>query len=468
MQKRHANSSDSVDHPPRRGHDDTDAGLIALRDATVAYSRQREELLEERLSNAELERRVVGLGEMIESLEVRNAALVARAEAAQARADRMQARAEAEERRAAALLKSVQAMHRALFHGTTWEHVLHASLDVTDAERGYYVADEHGGLRVRAAVDVPARVGDAPSPFIASIARRVLETGDAVHWTADDAPAGVTPSAEERFREGVAVPVTLRGGPCGVIIALDRDGQFREEEVQSLVSVGTEAGVAVENARLRLDLQRAYTATISMLADTVSAKDPYTQGHCEQVSQYARIAAEHLELTAEEKRVACYAALLHDVGKIGVSDGVLNKPGPLIAEERKLVEAHVRIGHDLLVGIPALRDVASAILYHHEWWDGTGYPEGRAGEDIPIASRIVSVVDAYCAMLDKRSYKEAFSPEQARAELHRCAGTQFDPRIVDVVLRAIDEATAAEEAGGIDADAGTGCGILPGMVSART
>jgi HD-GYP domain-containing protein (c-di-GMP phosphodiesterase class II) len=185
------------------------------------------------------------------------------------------------------------------------------------------------------------------------------------------------------------------------------------------------------------------------------------------VSQYARIAAEHLELSAEEKRVACYAALLHDVGKIGVSDGVLNKPGPLIAEERKLVEAHVRIGHDLLVGIPALRDVASAILYHHEWWDGSGYPEGRAGEDIPIASRIVSVVDAYCAMLDKRSYKEAFSPEQARAELHRCAGTQFDPRIVEVVLRAIDEAAAAEAAGGIDADAQSGCGILPGMVTAR-
>ena len=147
-----------------------------------------------------------------------------------------------------------------------------------------------------------------------------------------------------------------------------------------------------------------------LLADTVEAKDPYTTGHCEQVSQYARLAAERLALTEEEKRIACYAALLHDVGKIGVSDGVLNKPGPLIAEERKLVEAHVRIGHDLLSSIPALREVANAVLYHHERFDGGGYPEGLAGDSIPIASRIVAVVDAYCAMLDKRSYKEAYPP----------------------------------------------------------
>jgi HD-GYP domain-containing protein (c-di-GMP phosphodiesterase class II) len=147
---------------------------------------------------------------------------------------------------------------------------------------------------------------------------------------------------------------------------------------------------------------------------------------------------------------------------------VLNKPGPLIAEERKLVEAHVRIGHDLIVGIPALRDVASAVLYHHEWWDGSGYPEGRAGEDIPIAARIVSVVDAYCAMLDKRSYKEAVSPELARAELQRCAGTQFDPRVVDVVLRAIDAVSVAEADGGTSADAQSGCGILPGMPALRS
>ncbi|MDB4879279.1 MAG: diguanylate cyclase domain [Gemmatimonadetes bacterium] len=468
MQKRHAGGSHALGRSAQRGHDDIDAGLVALREATTAYSRLREELLEERNAGAELERRAAALAESVAALQEREAAAAARESALRAQVARLQEESRGQEKRAAALLASVQEMHRALFQGTTADHVLMASLDVTDAERGYYVADEPAGLRVRAIRDVPARVGDAPSPFIEGIVRTVLDSGDAVHWTADSPPDGLLPDRDEQFREGVAVPVTMRGGPCGVIIALDRDGEFHEEDVATLLNVGTEAGVAMENARLRTDLQQAYTSTIAMLADTVSAKDPYTQGHCEQVSQYARLAAERLKLSTEERRIACYAALLHDVGKIGVSDGVLNKPGPLIAEERKLVEAHVRIGHDLLVGIPALREVAAAILYHHERWDGTGYPEGRAGEEIPIASRIVSVVDAYCAMLDKRSYKEAFSPERARAELIRCAGSQFDPQVVEVVLAAIDDADAAELAGGDTPAAHGGCGILPGMSTART
>ncbi|MDB4891305.1 MAG: putative integral rane protein [Gemmatimonadetes bacterium] len=194
--------------------------------------------------------------------------------------------------------------------------------------------------------------------------------------------------------------------------------------------------------------RRAYVATIACLADAVQAKDPYTHGHCERVSHYARAAAERLGLSDAELRVTCYAALLHDVGKIGVSDGVLNKKGPLLPDERKLVEAHVRIGHDLLNGVPALREVACAVLYHHERFDGNGYPEGLSGDRIPMASRIVAVVDAYCAMLDERSYKAAYPPEKARAELIRCSGSQFDPRIVPAVLRAIDEVDAevAEEA----------------------
>ena len=440
MEKRQANGAHAEKRHGRHATDDTDHGLAALREAAAAYTRQREELLEERAHVAQLEREVRTLAE----------------------------RSAAEARRSAALLASVQAMHRALFSGGTAEHVLRASLDITEAERGYYVAEERGLLHVRAAVDVPASPGDRPTPFIAGITERVLASGEALHWLEDAPPEGLTPAEDEQFREGVAVPVTIRGGSCAVIIALDRDGRFHEEDVSNLLNVGSEAGVAVENARLRADLQRVYTATIAMLADTVSAKDPYTQGHCEQVSRYARVAAASLELSPEDQRVACYAALLHDVGKIGVSDGVLNKPGPLIAEERKLVEAHVRIGHDLVAGIPALTDVATAILHHHEWWDGTGYPEGLAGDDIPVASRIVAVVDAYCAMLDKRSYKESSTAAEARAELRRCAGTQFDPAIVEVVLEAI-ERTDAEEASGLRHDqAQAGCGLLPDMLLPRS
>jgi HD-GYP domain-containing protein (c-di-GMP phosphodiesterase class II) len=450
----------AVSRKAPRQLDDSDAGLEALRQASAAYTRLREELLEERAMNAQLERRAAFLETSNAELQHATAELTRRETALRQRVEVLHERTRAQELRAEALLSSIQRMHRALFSGTTWEHVLRASLDVTDAERGYYLAQEGKALRVRAAVDVPATVGDEASPFIAGVARRVMESGEALRWTEQAPPEGLEPGPDERFREGVAVPVTVRSGPSGVIIALDKDGTFHDDEVRSLISVGTEAGVVVENARLRDDLQRAYVSTIGLLADTLEVKDPYTKGHCEQVAQYARLTAERLNLSDDEKRVTCYAALLHDVGKIGVSDGVLNKPGPLIAEERKLVEAHVRIGHDLLNSIPALRDVASATLYHHEWFDGTGYPDGLAGDAIPIASRIVAVVDAYCAMLDRRSYKEAYPPERARAELLQGAGTQFDPRVVEVVLAAIDE---VDGAGSAASAAPLGCGILPGL-----
>jgi putative nucleotidyltransferase with HDIG domain len=188
---------------------------------------------------------------------------------------------------------------------------------------------------------------------------------------------------------------------------------------------------------------RAYAAVLALLAECVEVQDPYTRDHCEQVSQYARLAAERLALSDDEKHVAACAALLHDIGKVGVQKSVLNKPGPLLPEERAHVETHVRIGYDMLNELPGLQPVAEAVLYHHERFDGSGYPHGLAGTQIPVASRIVAVVDAYCAMLDRRSYKEAYTPARARTELLRCAGTQFDPVIVRAVLAAIREIDSA-------------------------
>ena len=115
-----------------------------------------------------------------------------------------------------------------------------------------------------------------------------------------------------------------------------------------------------------------------------------------------------------------------------------NKPGALLPEELELVRSHVRIGHDLLAHIDALKAIAAVVLHHHEWYDGTGYPAGLKGDEIPIAARIVCVVDAYGAMITRRSYKDAFTEEHARAELARCTGTQFDPGVVEAFLRVLD------------------------------
>jgi putative nucleotidyltransferase with HDIG domain len=247
------------------------------------------------------------------------------------------------------------------------------------------------------------------------------------------------------------------GDQRGVLIVADKaHGQFDETDLETLLHVGDQATVAMDNARLRAELEDAYIGTVGLLADAVEAKDPYTRGHCQRVSQLSRLTAQRLGLDDATREVVCLAALLHDIGKIGVSDGILNKPGPLMPAERELLRAHVRIGHDLLRSLPALDDVSEVVLHHHEYFDGTGYPDGLAGEEIPIGSRIVAAVDAYCAMIDKRSYKAPSSDAEARAELARCAGAQFDPRVVAVLTSVLD----SDESKMTDR-AGAGCELLP-------
>jgi HD-GYP domain-containing protein (c-di-GMP phosphodiesterase class II) len=196
----------------------------------------------------------------------------------------------------------------------------------------------------------------------------------------------------------------------------------------------------------------------------VEAKDPYTHGHCEMASRYARLVGERMGLPAYDQAVVCYSALLHDVGKIGVSDGVLHKPGPLLPEERDLMRAHVRVGHDLLSTVPALGPVAQVVLHHHEWYDGGGYPDGLAGEEIPLPARIVAAVDAYCAMITRRSYKEAYTEDHARQELMLGAGTQFDPAVVEALLAVLDDPAGQDADDDYDAE----CGLLPDFLSLTT
>jgi putative nucleotidyltransferase with HDIG domain len=254
--------------------------------------------------------------------------------------------------------------------------------------------------------------------------------------------------------------VVLLANLDGVVLAADKmDGEFDERDIEALLSVGDQAAVAVKNRHLERALQTAYVHTVTMLADAVEAKDPYTHGHCEMASRYARLVAARLDLTEHDRALVCYGALLHDVGKIGVSDGVLNKPGPLLPEEVELMRAHVRVGYDLLRNVPALQEVADVVLRHHERFDGQGYPDGIRGEEIPMPSRIVAVVDAYCAMITRRSYKDAYPDADARAELRRCSGTQFDPQVVEAFLEVLDTPESVDA----DDDNFSECGLLPGF-----
>ena len=157
------------------------------------------------------------------------------------------------------------------------------------------------------------------------------------------------------------------------------------------------------------------------------AKETSGEGHSKRVAEYALIATSGLSLSKEEKQVIEYAAILHDIGKLGVPDGILNKTGKLNDEEWELLHKHPVTGWELLCDIPFLKEASELILYHHEQYDGTGYPQGLKGEEIPLGSRIISVANAFDNMTTEHSYRAALSRRDAFKELYRCTGSQFCP-----------------------------------------
>jgi HD-GYP domain-containing protein (c-di-GMP phosphodiesterase class II) len=174
------------------------------------------------------------------------------------------------------------------------------------------------------------------------------------------------------------------------------------------------------------------------LSEAVEACDPYTRGHSARVARMAYEVGLRLDCDGAQLILLRLGGALHDVGKLAVRDEVLNKPGPLTAGELREVQAHPEIGARMVALDSAFRSSLPAVLYHHERWDGTGYPSGRAGTAIPLAARILCVVDSYDAMTSNRPYRAARAPDQAAVEVDRCAGTHFDPDIARVFLAALE------------------------------
>lgn len=189
------------------------------------------------------------------------------------------------------------------------------------------------------------------------------------------------------------------------------------------------------------DLQAARQNNLELFAGllrgllaAVEAKDTYTKGHSERVARHALAIGQALGLSPEELRALFCAAILHDIGKIAIPCEVLRKPGPLDDEQYALVKTHAARGAEMLEGIPGLTEIVPVIYHHHEWYDGRGYPDGIAGEQIPLASRIIAVADAYDAMVSERPYRPPLGPHAAVDELKRASGTQFDPAVVAAFL----------------------------------
>ncbi|CCK27538.1 integral membrane protein [Streptomyces davaonensis JCM 4913] len=194
----------------------------------------------------------------------------------------------------------------------------------------------------------------------------------------------------------------------------------------------------------------AHQATIRALVQAVDIKDGYTRGHSERVGHASMMIARELGMDTERVEVLRFAGILHDVGKLGVPTRLLRKDGPLTPEERRIIELHPEYGHEMVRGISFLGEARAAVLHHHERLDGSGYPYGLVGGQIPESARVVAVADAFDAMTSTRSYRRARPVDVALEELRRCAGTQFDPRMVTALVRVIQrsgwspEVTAGE------------------------
>jgi diguanylate cyclase (GGDEF)-like protein len=310
--------------------------------------------------------------------------------------------------------------------------VLRIAIQLVEADKGLLLsrsdADGDGDL------DLVAYEGFENDPSHAEIAQRfagrVLERDETIR---EDSPrhGQGDANADGEIQNLVAIPIYIQDRFSGVVVCANRDGGFEDLDDDVLLALGDHAGAVLDNSRLHGELRGAYLGTVRVLAEAIQAKDPFLRGHSEEVSRYVAAVADKLGVETRRREELVFGSLLHDVGKIGISERILLKPAALTPEERTLIELHPRIGYRLIEQVPALRPIAPAVLHHHERYDGGGYPEGLAGEDIPLEARIICVADSFSAMTAERPYRGRMSLEEACAELERCSGTQFDPRVVE-------------------------------------
>ncbi|MFZ5434910.1 MAG: HD domain-containing phosphohydrolase [Bacillota bacterium] len=282
-----------------------------------------------------------------------------------------------------------------------------------------------------------------------SLLGEVLRRGEpvVVEDTAAAGPGMQPPYYAPEMRAMAVAPVRAMGKMLGTLkVYSPLPRRWSEEEVGYLAIVAGQVGLALENARLYQALRRYYLSTLQALAAAMEAKDTYTRGHSMRVARLAQACARALGLSHEHQEHLYLAALLHDIGKIGVPESVLLKPGPLEPADWDEVKNHPVVGVRIVEPAGFHPQVVAAIRHHHENYGGGGYPDDLAGEEIPLLARIISVADAYDAMTSDRPYRGARTAEEAMEELRRGAGRQFDPRVVNAFLRI--PAAEMEEIGG--------------------
>ncbi len=258
---------------------------------------------------------------------------------------------------------------------------------------------------------------------------QVMKSGKPLHLPGTAAAAQF---AGTDANSGLAVPIRTKGKTLGVIYAAvsAKGREFSARDRDLLVGIANHAAVALDNATLYHDLENLFVGIAWSFAAALDAKSPWTAGHSKRVTQYAVAIAEELGQGTEFLNSVQTCGLLHDIGKIAVSEQLLDKPGPITRKEHRAIAAHASQGAKILEHIDTFQPLIPGIRHHHERWDGEGFPDGLLEEEIPLLARVLAVADAYDAMTSDRPYRPRRSRADALAEIERCSGTQFDPLVV--------------------------------------
>jgi len=324
------------------------------------------------------------------------------------------------------------------------EHAVDIAVKETNADRGsIMLMDKKGVLKVNASIGMPPDIAEKAKEYIGkSIAGKVAKFNKPIMIN-----EGQKISKDiKRYMKGlnavsaISVPLTTRkSNALGVLNVVKYPGKalFNKNDIELLSILAYETATSIKNYQLNLETEGLYIGTIFALAAALDARDHYTHGHSKKVARYAVAIAKELKLPKYQIVLVRRASMLHDIGKIGIPDRILNKPAKLTKKEYEIVKRHSIVALNILKPIPQLKDILPAVYHEHERYDGKGYVAGLKGEAIPLEARIIGVADAFDAMTSERPYRRALSRKEAISELKRNAGTQFDPTIVKAFLKAL-------------------------------
>ncbi len=304
-----------------------------------------------------------------------------------------------------------------------------------DSDKDNLVMEYSQGLRENSSSKRRVEVGNGMAGWVAK-SRKPLLVKD---FSAQDI-FSTTSSIGYRRKTSISAPIMIKDDLIGVLTLINKDdGQpFVEEECTLLATMTSEAAMALHNVLLLEKVQKSYFSMVQSLITAVEAKDVYTRGHSERVTQYSLLIAEQMNFTLDQMEVIQQAGALHDIGKITVELAILNKPAGLTTDEYRKIQIHPDVGYRILQPIDFNETVKLAVLQHHERPDGKGYPNGYLSNQILMEARILAAADAFDAMTTKRPYRDPLSVEAAMEEMENCSGTQFDPEVVAVLRKIVD------------------------------